>query len=414
LIRSPLALGAVIALITALAFWLDHRVPALSRVGASLMVIVFGAVLSNLRLVPLHSPVYGAVTGPITSLAIAWLLLAVHIGDLRKAGPRMLGAFGLAVFGTIVGVAVSTALLAGRFGDETWRLAGAFTGTYTGGSLNFVAVGRGLHIPSVLFAGATAADNLTTGIWMAACLLLPVWLARLYPFPIPTLEPAGASVGATADHGPAGRGDAAEGAERSVAAAAVVESAAPKTVAEGAHPFFSPASISALDMARLVAVGLGLLAAAHIVGGLVPQVPEVLWLTTFALVLAHVGPFSRMEGAMQMGNYALHLFFAVIGIYSRIDQILAVGVAVFVFTMLTVGIHGLIVFGIGRLARIDLGSLAVASQAAVGGPTSALAVAVSREWPALVLPGIVVGLLGYAVGNYLGFGVAWLLHGVGL
>jgi uncharacterized membrane protein len=391
LIRSPLALGAVIALVTALAFWLDHRVPALSRVGASLMVIVFGAVLSNLGLVPLHSPVYTTVSGPITSLAIAWLLLAVHIGDLRKAGPRMLGAFGLAVFGTIVGVAVSTALLAGRFGDETWRLAGAFTGTYTGGSLNFVSVGRALKIPSVLFAGATAADNLTTGIWMAACLLLPVWLARLYPFPIPALE-----------EGPAGAGRAG------------ADPAPPTTVAEGAHPFFSPASISALDMARLVAVGLVLLAAAHVVGELVPQVPEVLWLTTFALVLAHVGPFSRMEGTMQLGNYALHLFFAVIGIYSRIDQILAVGVAVFVFTMLTVGIHGLIVFGLGRLARIDLGSLAVASQAAVGGPTSALAVAVSREWPALVLPGIVVGLLGYAVGNYLGFGVAYLLRSVGL
>jgi uncharacterized membrane protein len=390
LIRSPLALGAVIALITALAFWLDHRVPALSRVGASLMVIVFGAVLSNLGLVPLHSPVYGAVSGPITSLAIAWLLLAVHIGDLKKAGPRMLGAFGIAVFGTIVGVAVSTALLAGRFGDETWRLAGAFTGTYTGGSLNFVSVGRALKIPSVLFAGATAADNLTTGIWMAACLLLPVWLARLYPFPIPALEPEPGVDPASSDTAP------------------------PKTVAEGAHPFFSPASISALDMARLVAVGLVLLALARVVGHLIPQVPEVLWLTTFALVLAHVGPFSRMEGAMQLGNYALHLFFAVIGIYSRIDQILAVGVAVFVFTMLTVGIHGLIVFGLGRLARIDLGSLAVASQAAIGGPTSALAVAVSREWPALVLPGIVVGLLGYAVGNYLGFGVAWLLHGIGV
>ncbi|MDP2480757.1 MAG: DUF819 family protein, partial [Candidatus Palauibacterales bacterium] len=254
--------------------------------------------------------------------------------------------------------------------------------------------------------GATAADNLTTGIWMAACLLLPVWLARLYPFPIPTLEDGigagGSARTAAAAERPAGAGAADAG------------PAAPKTVAEGAHPFFSPASISALDLARLVAVGLVLLAAAHLVGELVPQVPEVLWLTTFALVLAHVGPFSRMEGTMQLGNYTLHLFFAVIGIYSRIDQILAVGVAVFVFTMLTVGIHGLIVFGLGRLARIDLGSLAVASQAAVGGPTSALAVAVSREWPALVLPGIVVGLLGYAVGNYLGFGVAYLLRSVGL
>jgi len=74
----------------------------------------------------------------------------------------------------------------------------------------------------------------------------------------------------------------------------------------------------------------------------------------------------------------------------------------------------LVVFGIGRVARMDVGSLAVASQAAVGGPSSALAVAVSREWKGLVLPGIIVGLLGYALGDYLGFGVAYLLKGLGV
>ena len=66
--------------------------------------------------------------------------------------------------------------------------------------------------------------------------------------------------------------------------------------------------------------------------------------------------------------------------------------------------------GIGRLLRLDIGSVLVASQAAVGGPTSALAVAISREWKHLVLPGVVVGLLGYAVGTYLGLGVAYLLR----
>ena len=45
---------------------------------------------------------------------------------------------------------------------------------------------------------------------------------------------------------------------------------------------------------------------------------------------------------------------------------------------------------------------------------AALAVAVSREWKGLVLPGIIVGLLGYALGNYLGLGVAFLLKGAGV
>lgn len=381
MITAPLPLAATLAAITALAFWLDRHVPVLSRVGASLLVLILGALLSNVGLVTAHSPVYGAVTGPVTSLAIVWLLLAVHVTDLRHAGGRMLAAFGLAVLGTLAGATAATALLAVRFGDESWRLAGAFVGTYTGGSLNFVAVGRGLQLPDTLFAGANAADAVTTAIWLAACLLLPIWLRRFYPFPIPGEDQSAAA--ATADR-------------------------------SESHPFFAPAGISVLSLAVMFAVGLALLIAADAAATAVPQIPSVLWLTTFALIVGHLPPFARTEGAMQLGNFALHLFFAVIGIYSRIADILTVGVAVFVFTSITVGIHGLVVFGFGRLAKLDVGTLSVASQAAVGGPSSALAVAVSRDWPLLVLPGIIVGLLGYAVGNYLGFGVAYILRGLGL
>jgi uncharacterized membrane protein len=104
----------------------------------------------------------------------------------------------------------------------------------------------------------------------------------------------------------------------------------------------------------------------------------------------------------------------VIGIWSRVSEIAAVGVVVFLYTLVVVAVHGLVVFGGGRLFRLDPGTLAVASQASVGGPSSAIAVAVAREWPGLVLPGIIVGLGGYAVGTYLGFGVAYLVRALAI
>ena len=139
----------------------------------------------------------------------------------------------------------------------------------------------------------------------------------------------------------------------------------------------------------------------------------MLWLTTLALILGHTSWFRRAEGALQLGNLTLHFFFVLIGIYSRVSEILSVGLEIFYLTLVIVGVHGLIVFGVGRLLRLDVGSLAVASQAAVGGPSSALAVAVSREWKGLMLPGIIVGLLGYALGTYLGLGVAGLVRWLG-
>jgi uncharacterized membrane protein len=377
MIDGALPLTALIAAAAALAFWLDHRVPALSKVGASLLTLVFGALLSNLGIVPAASPVYDAIAGPVTSLAIAWLLLSVNLGDLRRAGPRMLGAFGLAALGTALGALVGALAFAEQIGADTWRLAGVFTGTYSGGSVNFVSVGRGVGLPDSLWAGATAADAMTTGIWMAATLLLPLWLVRFFP-PIPE------SVAVRDESG-----------------------AHP-------HPFFEPAGVSALDLSFLVAAAIGLLAAAELTARLVPQVPAILWLTTYALLLGHTKAFRQPPGALQLGTMVLHLFFVVIGIWSRVSEIVSVGMVVFLYTVVLVAIHGLVVFGGGRLFRLDPGTLSVASQASVGGPSSALAVAVAREWPGLVLPGIIVGLLGYAAGNYLGFGVAYLVRGLGL
>ncbi len=409
MIQSPLALTGLIALMTALAFWLDRRVAPLSRVGASLIAIVLGATLSNTGMVPVSSPVYDAIGGTVTSLAIAWLLLAVHLGDLRRAGKGMVGAFLLAAAGTALGAAVGAYVFADTFGEETWRLAGTLTGTYSGGSINFVAVGRGLELPDALFAGATAADNLTTGIWLGATLTLPLWLGRFFPTEVPgtrghkDASPREAATGALA-----GEEGAAEDASGNPGGASSSDTASEH------HPFFVQVSLSTLDLAVLVAVGFALLLVAEWMGTVVPAVPSVLWLTTLALLLGHTAPFRRPAGAMQLGTLALHFFFVIIGIHSRISEIVAVGAEVIFYTLVVVAVHGVVVYGAGRAFKLDVGTLSVASQAAVGGPSSALAVAVSREWRALILPGIIVGLLGYALGNYLGFGLAYLVRGLGV
>ena len=186
MIESPLFLTALVAVATATAFILDQKVAWLSKVGASLLALILGALLSNSGLVPSTSPVYSVIEGPLTSLAIAWLLLAVNLSDLKVAGPRMIGAFLLAGFGTAVGAFVGGLVLAGSFGENSWKLAGVFTGTYSGGSVNFVSVGRGVDLPDFLLSGSMAADALTTGIWLALCLTLPIWLHRFYPTPIPS------------------------------------------------------------------------------------------------------------------------------------------------------------------------------------------------------------------------------------
>ena len=387
MIESPLALATTIAAATALAFWLDYRVPALGKVGASMLALIFGAILSNTGLVPVTSGVYDAVFGPVTSVAIAWLLLSVNLRDLRKAGPRMIGAFGVAVTGTVLGAFVAAAVYGAHFGEDTMRMAGALTGTYSGGSVNFVSVGRELGLSGALFAGLNAADAVVTGLWLAATLVLPIWIGRFYA--------------------PVRGGD-----DETASPTAETDSTTPATESErhARHPYFAREGLSALSIANLVAAGLILVFVSEWLGEVWPAVPSILWLTTLALALGHSPLFRDARGAMQLGSVGLHFFFVLIGIVSRWSEIAAVGVEVFLFTLIVVAVHAVFVLGVGRLLRLDIGTVAVASQAAVGGPSSALAVAISRQWRHLVLPGVVVGLLGYAVGTYLGFSVAAVLR----
>ena len=390
MIDTPLALIATIAGVVVLALWLERRrVPGIWKLGATLLAIAIGGVLSNAGLVPPASPTYQAITGTATDLAIVWLLLAVNLADLRKAGGAMLVAFGIAVAGTALGAFAGAFLFGDAIGEETWKLAGALTGTYSGGSLNFTAVSRAVDMSDALFVGATAADNVVTGLWLAACVVLPRWIGRHYPAPPPSPGADSAPVPDHAGHDPELPDD------------------------ESVHPLFARASLSTHRLAILVAAGLAIVIASRVVAAVTPGINPVLWLTTLALVTGYVMPSGAKRGALQLGNLALLFFFVVIGIYSRIAEVLAVGVQVLFYALFVVAVHGVLVFLAGRFLRVDIGTLCVASQAAVGGPGSALAVAVAGGWRSLILPGILVGLLGYALGTYAGMGIAQALRGFG-
>jgi uncharacterized membrane protein len=386
LIHDPLLVAALIAGTTALAFWLDHRFATLSKVGAALMALFFGAVISNIGLVPQESPVYGVIEGPVVSLAIVYLLLSVRLADLKHAGPMVVALFVVASFGTALGALVGALIFSGGIGAVTWKLAGAFTGTYTGGSLNFAAVGRGLELPASTFSAAAAADAVTTGIWLGIVLMAPVVLARF--------APGSAAADAAAPARPA------------------PNAATGEQPHSDPHPYWTRVPVSLFDLVLLAALGLGLLVAARWLAQQIGLVPEILWLTTIALVLAQLPRVRRLSGAEQLGNLGLHLFFVVIGVRSLFRAMLQVGPEVFLYTLVVVAIHGIFLFFVGRLLKGTLPMIAVASSAAIGGPSTAMAVAVSRGWPALALPGIAVGLLGYALGNYAGFGIAYLVRAI--
>ncbi len=384
MIRDPFAVFVALALIVWVSVWLEENVRGVRYVGSVLTAILLATVVANLGMLPSSSPTYGMLGGLGVSVGIALVLMGVDVKSVIRAGPKMLAAFGLGATGTAVGAIVGGLFLSGAVGPETWKLAGQYTGTYTGGSVNFVSVGRAVETSPDLYSAAIAADNVTTMLWMAACLALPAILGPWWPGSRDPKKGSGAGVGSGSADLPG------------------------EVVAFNQ----SKRAVTVRDMSMIVGIVVTAVLFTDWLGTAIPGIPSVLWLTTIMLAVAQAPFVRRLSGAPMLGNYVLHLFLATIGAQSIFAEIMRAGPAVFYFTLVVVGVHGLVVFGAGRVLGLSLPTLVVASQANVGGPASAMALATSKGYADRVLPGVAVGLLGYAVGNYTGLLVAGVVRSV--
>ena len=382
MIEDPFAVFLVLAAVVFVAVQLERRVGVFRSLGAALVGILLAMLLSNIGILPGTSPTYQFLMGTGVNIAIALILLSVDLGSVVKAGSGMLAAFGIGALGTAVGAITGGLLLSGLVGPETWKLAGQFTGTYTGGGANFAALGRAFETSADLFSAATAADVIVTAVWMVACLAVPVLL---------------------------GKPKQGQGRGQDTPAAGPSSAEGQLTLERTLQSSVKPVSLG--DTAALVAIAMGAVWGADQLAGLLP-IHEVLWLTTIVLILAQVPAVKALTGSALFGNYLLLLFLASNGARSVIANLVAMGPPVFYYAIITVALHGVVIFGIGRLARLDLATLAVASQANVGGAASAIALAGARGYTDQLVPGVAVGLLGYAVGNYLGFVVAAMMRGM--
>lgn len=376
---------AVLCLLVALSEWLVQHT-FLRHFGTALLVILLTAIVANIGILPAGStpeqpvPVYDAIFGYVAPLAIFLLLLQVNLRDILKAGKPLIALFILGAIGTSAGVILGLWVIDGPavLGDNFQGMGGMFVGTYTGGGINFNALAIHYDIvkEGLLYGGTVAIDNIMTAIWMMVTIAIPKVFSSFgsKKTAIDRLKSSSSSA---------------------------------------ANPMTESERISAIDLGVLLTLGFASLWVSNLLSDWADaagfKAPSIVIISVIALIMAQLPVIQKIQGAQVIGSFSVTLFLAVIGAFCNIaalGSIGDVGIKLLILVTVIVVVHGLIVFGAAYFFRMDMGMAAVASQANIGGSPSALALAKSIDRPDLVLPAVLVGSLGYAVGTFIGLGVA--------
>jgi uncharacterized membrane protein len=335
-----------------------------------------------------------------TSLVL--LTISIDLPEIKKLGPKAIIMFLTATAGIILGgplaiLIVSTFapdVVGGVGPDAVWRGLTTVAGSWIGGGANQAAMKEIFNVGDTLFSSMIAVDVIVANIWMAFLLY-------------------GAGINE--------RIDAKFQADNSA-----ITELKEKIEAYRAQILRIP---DLTDTLKVMTVGFGVTAIAHLgADNIAPWISEsapwlakfsltskFFWLIVLATTIALGLSFTKARelegvGASRYGSLFLYILVATIGMKMNILAIFE-NPSLFIIGLIWIAFHAILLIVVAKLIRAPFFFLAVGSQANIGGAASAPIVA-SAFHPSLAPVGVLLAVLGYAIGTYAAWICGILMQGI--
>jgi len=346
------------------------------------------------------SRLYPMARDYLLPMALVLLTLACDLGAIARLGPKAIILFLTGTAGIIFGAPLALAVM-GVFDpsllnpegpNAIWRGMTTTAGAWIGGGANQAAMKEVYGVGADVFGKFVAVDVICANIWMAFLLFLASRSARV---------------------------DAWRGADTRALDALRIKVEQVQLETER--------TASAYDIVLILAYGLGATGLAHWLAGIIvpfikTHAPELerfsltanfFWVTVLATTFGLLLSFTRAKklegaGASKVGSVAIYVLVATIGMQMNLAAIFS-DPELFVLGLIWISFHGALMLGMAWLIKAPVFYMAVGSQANVGGAASAPVVA-SAFHPALAPVGVLLAVLGYALGTYGGWIAGQLLR----
>lgn len=363
--------------------WVCKRVSFLGKIGPVLLLYILGVIIGNIGIKPEGmSTLQDIMSSAMVPLAIPMMLFGCtfRLRETKQQLKALVTGLTAVVIAVIIGY-----LIFGHNIDEGAKVGGMLTGVYTGGTINLAALKTMLGVRNETYILLNSYDMLVSFLYLTFLLTIGIKLFRKFlPFKPDALE-----------HGSYAR---------------VIKE---NQENEGDYSqLFTKAGMK--DAGRLLGITLLICA---ISGGVAILLPEsmfmvifILMLTTLGLICSFIKPIHNLKHSYNIGMYFIYIFCIVVASMADLTNLNLTGslnlLAYLLFVVFgSLGIQALL----ARLFKIDADTMVIASVTFINSPPFVPMMAAAMKNRRVLVTGLTLGIIGYAVGNYLGFLISELL-----
>lgn len=351
-------------------------------VGPVILCYAVGLIVGNLPDSPVNTKLSQDVSEAMVPLAISLMLLSTRFISWLKYAKQTAKSFALAVVSVLsASMIVSAWFFTQESGvEDVWKLSGMMVGVYTGGTPNLAAIGTALGISNEVFIVLNACDLMLSALYLVLLLSVAQRLALKF---LPSFVPK-------------------EKHDRD------------ETFHYQRLQQMTSKTKTGLSLLSAFGISVSIVAASIgfslLVSDAITAPAVILAVTTLSIGASFIKKVRFLPRTYEFGEYFLLVFCMGIGSISNFEEMLAASPEVLLYvTCVFVGTLGLH-FLLSWIFRVDADTTLITSVAGIFGPAFIGPVASVLKNKDIVVSGLTTGLVGYAIANYLGLGMAHLFR----
>ena len=380
-IFNCIILSLVFCIAPAGVLWICKKVPFLGKIGPVLLLYILGVIIGNIGIRPEGmGTIQEILSSAMVPLAIPMMLFGCtfRFKEAKEQLKALLTGLTAVVIAVIAGY-----LIFGKNIEEGTKIGGMLTGVYTGGTINLAALKTMLGVKNETYILINSYDMLVSFLYLTFLLTVGIKLFRKF---LPYKQGLTASTDDVQD---------------------------PEMESDGNYRAMLTKD-GILNVGKILGITALICA---ISGGSALIFPEgafmvvfILMLTTLGIGCSFIRPVHNLKHSYDLGMYFIYIFCIVVASMADLTSLdLAGGLNLMGYLLCAVFGSLVIQVILARIFRIDADTMVIASVTFINAPPFVPMMVAAMKNKSVLVTGLTLGIIGYAIGNYLGYLMSELL-----